>query len=92
MKEMTVTCRSHPKFTTEDWQEFEHWCKEGSLYIEHTLSRFFESGRALMKRLPVGPPVKRRAVYNLLNLNHVPIRINYESKPVIMIRFADSHD
>ena len=29
------------------------------------------------------------AVYNLLNLNHVPIQINYESKPVIMIRFND---
>ena len=30
-----------------------------------------------------------RAVYNLLNLNHVPIQINYESKPMIMIRFID---
>ena len=30
-----------------------------------------------------------RAVYNLLNLNHVPIQINYESKPMIMSRFID---
>ena len=59
MKEMTVTCRSHSKFTAEDWREFERRCKEGSLYIECTLSRFFESGRAFMKRLLVGPPVKQ---------------------------------
>jgi len=59
IKEIIVTCWSHPKFTTENWQEFEHQCKEGSLYIECTLFRFFKSSKALMKRLPVGPPVKQ---------------------------------
>jgi hypothetical protein len=48
--------------------------------------------RSLCDRIALKGETQHSVVYNLLNHNHVLIQINCESKPVIMIRFADSHD